>query len=186
MEISEQIAHNLNTSDVEAYRIKIVNKRRAEVVRLNFELVSLRQVAGLANHVMGPRKFFVGPRRKLAVPPFKYEREVIDVRPKQLVSMMPFNRSDMKIEYAIRITTTDCPAIEKALSDNNVHLRFRVYAEHPWSARGKTFEKVYSKKSDTKIGDFVLGHEMLIQEDTDLVRRILEVKRNLNDIEERN
>jgi hypothetical protein len=93
------------------------------------------------------------------------------------VSIRPFRRNDLNIDYAFRITTTDCEAITEALRNKDMHIRLRVYAEHPWSARGKTFEVKFTHLSDTKFGDFVLGYDLTI-EDEDDVRAEVEAVRN--------
>lgn len=182
LDISNQMAHNLNTADDEAYRFKIVNQSRwTEAVRFHCDLVTMKQIAADGNQIKGGRRYFVGRRNNIEIPPFKYERETLDFRPREMVSLKPLRRNDEKIEYAFRLTTTDCEKIETALHDSNMHVRLRVYAEHPWSGRGKTFTRNYSIRTSAVCGDYVLGYEMTINHDQEL-EDALRLRRNIQQI----
>ena len=51
-------------------------------------------------------------------------------------------------------------------------MRLRVYAEHPWSSRGRTFEQLYAVATDAIPGDFELGPSLKVIRDTDIVDRL--------------
>jgi hypothetical protein len=77
-----------------------------------------------------------------------------------MVALKRFKPSDEDVEYATRITTSDCEKIRGVLADGHAYLRLTVYAEHPWSSRAKTFIKDYSKSDRIKPGDFPIGPEL--------------------------
>jgi hypothetical protein len=178
IDISNQMAHNLNTADVEAYRFKIVNQSRwTEAVRFHCDLVTMKQIAADGNQIKGGRRYLIGRRKTVEILPFKFERETLDFRPREMVSLKPLRRDDEKVEYAFRLTTTDCEKIEIALQDPSMHIRLRVYAEHPWSGRGRTFTKTYGVRASAICGDYVLGYEMTINHDQEL-EDALRLRRN--------
>jgi len=182
LDIANKMAHNLNTADIEAYRFKIVNQSRwTEAVRFHCDLVTMKQIAADGNQIRGGRHYFVGRRKTVEIPPFKYERETLDFRPKKMVSLKPLRRNDEKVEYAFRLTTTDCEKIDTALQDPSMHVRLRVYAEHPWSGRGRTFTKTYAVRASAICGDYVLGYEMTINHDQEL-EDALRLRRNSQQI----
>ena len=174
IEVSEQMARNFNQSDEEVYRIKLVNVRRSEAVKLHFELVTLVPLSPASSHVNGRKKwFFFGKRKQIAVNPIKYERIPLKMRPETLVSVPGFKLKDPGVSYAYRVTTSDCAALRAALTHKSHSVRFRVYAEHPWSTRGKTFEKFFHSAHDAVPGDFPLGRDgMTVVPDLEIERRL--------------
>lgn len=174
LEISHQLAHRFNVTDEEVFRIKIVNRRRwTEAVKLQFELVALTPLAVPVEDIEGRRKFLLfGSRLQISVNRHKYERDALAIRPSELIALPRRKLKDPQVGYAFRVTTHECDALHRALANQYQLVRFRVYAENPWSSRGKTFERVYSTGSDAVCGDFTLGPQITVVEDGLLKDRI--------------
>ncbi len=160
--ISEQIVHRFNRRDEEVYRIKVLNDRRwSEAVKLTFELVSLTPLSVPAVTIKGHRRFFVGWRRTIKLDSHKQERSQLPLRPTEMVSIPRKNLNDASTPYAFRVTTPDIGMVRSALQDEHQTIRFRVYAEHPWSGRGRVFEQDFSTEGAIVDGDFPVGPSLV-------------------------
>jgi hypothetical protein len=146
--ISQQIALQQNEKGERVCRIKVVNQRRfSEVVNVNFELVTLRPIAGDR-----------GKNQKLD--PYVYRLTRLELRPQSVVALPRCRGSDHRAEYALRVTTPQSTELTTALEHENSQVRFRAYGEHAWSRRGKTFEMLYSTAQSARSGDFYLGRSL--------------------------
>ena len=116
----------------EVLRFKIVNRRRwSQAVKLRFELVALTPITAPAHQIDGWKRFLVaGERRKIEIRPHKLERTPIEIRPSSFIALPRFRKRDHEANYALRITTSACPAVLTALTHPNRLVRVLVYAEH--------------------------------------------------------
>jgi hypothetical protein len=170
--ISRQLVHRINRRGEEVYRIKIVNARRwSEAVKVTLELVTLMPVAVPEVTIKGHRRLLIFKRRTVVLEAYKRERETLPLRPSEMVSIPRGNRNDRNPSYAFRVTTPACDRVRQALEHENETVRFRVYAEHPWSGRGKVFERVFSTEQAVVDGDFPVGPGLKAEPDGPQVNR---------------
>lgn len=168
IEISPDIVWRLEADDAEGservYRVKLLNLSRLEAVNIKIEMARIK--TGLSAKAAEHNWFMRRILRRSTVNASKDQRKPLDFRPQALDMLPKYRAGDEDVKYAFRIRTSE--DLASIIENEHMHVRVRVYAEHPISRRASIFERTYSVKSQLRQGDFCVGRTFSIDEHVDV------------------